>query len=112
MTGDFPKKGDVYWVSLDPTIGSETKKTRPCLVISNDKGNQASNIIIIAPITSKIDKIYSFEVSVFIAGKKGKVMIQQCRAIDKSRLGKKECCVNSDIIYQVDEAIRITFGLS
>ena len=112
MIGNFPKRGSVYWVSLDPAIGSETKKTRPCLIISNDSGNEASGMVIVAPITSKVKKIYSFEVEVTISGKRGKVMVNQCRTIDKSRLGKKECSLDFEVMEEVNEAIRITFGIS
>lgn len=112
MSGNFPKRGNVYWVSLDPTVGSETRKTRPCLLVSNDQGNQVSNTVIVAPITSKVKKIYSFEVEVTVAGKKGKVMLNQCRAVDKTRLGKQECVFDEDVMAAVDDAIRIAFGLA
>ncbi len=111
MTGNFPKRGSVYWVCLDLTIGSEPKKTRPCLVVSNDSANEASGIVIVAPITSKAKKIYSFEVAVVIVGKSGKVMLNQCRAIDKARLGKKECPLDFEAMEQVDEAVRVAFGI-
>ena len=112
MTGKFPRRGEVFWVSLDPSVGSETKKTRPCLVVSNDKGNEVSDMVIVAPITSKVKKIYSFEVGVSIAGKAGKIMLNQCCVIDKSRIGKKESLLNSDTMGQVDEALKIVFALS
>jgi mRNA interferase MazF len=54
MVRIFPRRGEIYWVNLEPTIGSETQKTRPGLIISNDIGNEMSNMVIIAPITSKI----------------------------------------------------------
>lgn len=111
MTGRFPKRGDVYWVLLDPSIGHETRKTRPCLVVSNDKGNEHSHTVLIAPITSKTKKLYSFEAKVSISGKDGKIMLDQCRAVDKSRLGKMECHVDNGVMADVDEAIRIVFGL-
>jgi mRNA interferase MazF len=112
MTGNFPKRGEVYWVSLDPAIGAETRKTRPCLIISNDKGNEASGTVIIAPITSKVKRVYSFEVETFIADRKGKIMVNQCRTIDKTRLGKLECQLDGETMNGVDEAIRITFGIA
>lgn len=112
MTGNFPKRGSVYWVSLDPAVGSETRKTRPCLILSNNQGNEFSNTIVVAPITSKIKKIYSFEVKVSVDGKQGKVMVNQCRTVDKSRLGKMICALDSEVMEDVNEAIRIVFGLS
>ena len=111
MNGNFPQKGDVYWVALDPTIGSETQKTRPCLVISNDEGNSVSKLIIIAPITSKVKTIYPFEVATCVAGKKAKIMLNQCRCVDKLRLKKMECHLTAETMNEVDEAIKVVFGL-
>ena len=112
MTGNFPRRGSIYWVSLDPSIGSETKKTRPCMIISNDQGNEFSQTVIVAPVTSKIKKVYSFEVQIEIEGKKGKIMLNQCRTVDKSRLGTMICVFNGDVMEGVNNAIRIAFGLT
>jgi len=68
----FPKRGEIYWVNLDPTIGSETKKTRPAVIISNDIGNETSKIVILAPITSKVKNIYPFEAKTSVNGKPAK----------------------------------------
>jgi mRNA interferase MazF len=111
MAGKFPRRGDVYWVALDPTIGSETKKTRPCLVVSNDLGNELSDLVILAPITSKISRIYPYNVKVNVKGKDGKVMLNQVRAIDKARIGELICSFDTETMDLVDEALRIVFGL-
>jgi len=115
MTGKkniFPKRGEIYWVNLDPTVGSETKKIRPALIVSNDVGNEMSAVVIIAPITSKIKKVYSFEVEVSVKGKHGKVMLNQCRAIDKSRLAGKIDSIGDELMKLVEDAIKVAFGLS
>jgi len=109
---DFPKRGEIYWVNLEPTIGAETKKTRPGLVISNDIGNEVSKIVMVAPITSKNSNVYPFEVKMILERKHSKVMLNQCRAIDKSRLLKKIDSVDNDTMKAVEEAIKIVFGLS
>jgi mRNA interferase MazF len=108
----FPRRGEVYWVNLEPTIGAETKKTRPGLIVSNDIGNEVSKIIMIAPITSKVAHIYPFEVKVVVNTKPAKIMLNQCRAIDKSRLIDKIQSLDIDVMKEVDEAIKIVFGLS
>jgi mRNA interferase MazF len=82
------------------------------LVISNDRGNEHAHTVIVAPITSKTKNLYSFEARVSISGKDGKIMLDQCRAVDKSRLGKMECHVDKDVMDEVNEAIRIVFGLA
>jgi len=111
MTGNFPRRGEVYWTSLDPTIGTETKKTRPCLIVSNDIGNEVSDLVIMAPITSKISKVYPYNVKVSVGGKDGKVMLNQIRAMDKSRIGKLICSLDKETMEQVDEALRIVLEL-
>jgi mRNA interferase MazF len=109
---DFPKRGEIYWVHLDPTIGEETQKTRPALVVSNDIGNEMSTIIIIAPITSKVKNIYPFEAKISVDGNPGKIMLNQCRAVDKSRLTDKIGVVDQETMKSVDDALKIVFGLS
>lgn len=107
----FPKRGEIYWVELDPARGSETQKTRPCLIVSNDIANEYSLLVSVAPITSKIKKVYPFEVETIVAGKNGKIMLNQCRAIDKSRLKGKIEDVDHTVMIAVEEAIKIVYGI-
>ncbi len=79
---------DIYVVSLDPTLGSEIKKTRPCVVISPDEMNHNINTVIIAPMTSSIKK-YPTRVPIEFHGKKGQIVLDQIRTVDKARLIKK-----------------------
>jgi len=82
------KRFDVYQVSLDPTVGSEIKKTRPCLVISPDEMNRNIRTVIIAPMTSA-QKEYPTRVSCTFQKKNGQIVLDQLRTIDKARLIKK-----------------------
>jgi mRNA interferase MazF len=110
---EIAKRGDVYWVALDPTIGSEINKTRPGLIVSNDVASQCARVLLIAPITSKkVDIIHPFEVAISLNGKQGKVLLNQCRAIDKRRLVRKIASTDAATMKLVDEAIKIAFGLS
>jgi len=79
---------DVYLVSLDPTKGSEIKKSRPCVIISPDEMNQALNTVIIAPMTSTI-RHYPTRAQVTFQSKKGEIALDQIRTVDKQRLYKK-----------------------
>ncbi|MGB0289060.1 type II toxin-antitoxin system PemK/MazF family toxin [Aequoribacter sp.] len=81
-------RGDVYWVELDPTVGSEIRKTRPCLIISPDDMNQVLPRVIIAPITSKGQRL-GCRPEVIIKGKRGRVLLDQIRTVDKKRLQGK-----------------------
>ena len=110
------KRGDIWLVNLDPTIGHEIKKSRPALIIQNDIGNKYSPITIIAPITSQgIEKIYPIEVLLDKKNselkKDSKVLLNQIRAIDKRRLIKKLGKVNPEVIERVKDAIKISLGL-
>ncbi len=79
---------DVFLVSLDPTAGHEIKKTRPCLVISPDEMNHNISTVIVAPMTTK-GKGYPTRVSCTFQGKRGQIVLDQIRTIDKDRLVKR-----------------------
>lgn len=108
----FPKRGEVYWVNLDPTVGAEINKTRPALVISNDDGNECSQRIIVAPITSSVKTVYPFEVKVEIADKEGKVLLDQLRSVDKKRLSKKLSVLEYQSMQLVNKALKIALALT
>jgi len=78
---------DVHLISLDPTKGSEIRKTRPCLIISPNEMNKHIRTVIIAPMTSTI-KNYPTRVTTTFQGKKGQIVLDQIRTVDKSRLIK------------------------
>ena len=82
------KRFDVYLVNLDPTIGSEIKKTRPCLVISPDEMNRYINTVIVAPMTTK-GRDYPTRVACKFQGKQGQIVLDQIRTVDKARLIKR-----------------------
>lgn len=79
---------EIYWVSLDPTKGSEIKKTRPCVIVSPKEMNDSLKTVIIAPLTSTLHD-YPTRINVFVKGKKGQVVLDQLRTVDKKRLGAK-----------------------
>jgi len=82
------KRGEVYWVNLDPTIGAEIKKTRPALIISPDDLNAALPRVIIAPLTSKGQPL-GCRPKVRFAGKSARILLDQLRSVDKQRLAGK-----------------------
>lgn len=109
---DYPKRGDVYWVRLDPTVGSETKKTRPCIIISNNAQNKKSSRVIIAPVTSQVKKIYPFEAYVEVNDKMGKALLDQIKTVDKQRLGNRICATDNETMMRVDAALKISLSLN
>ena len=79
---------EVYLVNLDPTVGSEIQKTRPCLVISPDEMNDAIATVIVAPMTTK-GRDYPTRINCQFQGKDGQIVLDQIRTVDKARLVKK-----------------------
>ncbi len=111
----LPKRGEVYYVNFDPTMGVEIKKTRPALIIQNDIGNTYSHATIVAAITSAKKEISPYEV--FLKSGEGGlqkdsiVLLNQIRTIDKKRLGKRLGMLSSESIKRIDLAVEISLGL-
>jgi mRNA interferase MazF len=82
------KRFEVYLINLDPTIGSEIRKTRPCLIISPDEMNRFIKTVIVAPLTSK-GRTYPTRVACKFQGKQGQVVLDQIRTVDKVRLVRR-----------------------
>lgn len=105
-------KGDIYLVNLDPTIGNEINKTRPGLIVSNNVGNNNSNVVIIAPISSNTKNIYPFNILLKNELKKeSKVLLEQVRCIDKKRLVKYLTSISNEKIDDANNALKIVFEL-
>lgn len=112
-----PKRGEIYLTALDPTVGQEIQKTRPALVIQNDISNRVTNVTIVAPITSTV-RFPLNPVHVLLTADQNTglsvvsiALLNQVRAVDRSRLVKRLGKVDARTLEQVDEAIRISMGL-
>lgn len=101
---------EVYLVNLDPTIGREIKKTRPCLIISPDEINRNIGTVIIAPMTTK-GRAYPTRVAVRFQGKDGQIVLDQLRTIDKRRLVKKLGAISGPTPVKVLNALASLFAL-
>ena len=110
------KRGDVFYVNLDPTKGSEQAGTRPVLVIQNDVGNDYAPTVIVAPLTTKsFTKRYPTNVNIpkGTAGLKedSTVLLSQIRTIDKGRLERKLGHLPAPLLREVGEAIKVSLGV-
>jgi mRNA interferase MazF len=94
------KRFDVYLINLDPTIGSEIRKTRPCLIISPDEMNRFIKTVIVAPMTTK-GHAYPTRVACKFQGKQGQVVLDQIRTVDKARLVRKLGRIDSQTRVEV-----------
>jgi len=115
MTG-YPKKGEIYLVNFDPTIGHEVKKKRPALILSNNIHNQYSPLVTVAPLSSNTNKIYPFEVYVpkksTGLNENSKIMIIQLRSMDKKRLLNKIGNIeDKEITNKINKVISEHFDL-
>ncbi len=103
------KRFDIYLVTLNPTVGSEIQKTRPCIVVSPDEINILKTVII-APLTSKgFD--FVFRPRIEFDGKEGLVVLDQIRAVDKARLVKKIGRVDTDKAKEIAQTLVEMFAL-
>ena len=109
------RRGEIFLVNFDPTVGAEAKKTRPAVVVSNDINNAHSPIVSISPITSNVTKVYSFEVEILpgVGGLKtrSKVMVNQTRAVDKIRLINKLGHLPAEIMEDINRALKLHYDL-
>ena len=112
---DFPRRGEIWLVRLDPTVGSEIKKTRPALIISNNIANRYSDLITALPITKKGSKVFPYEAGLpddtLGLSKPSKIKCNQVRSIDKQRLLKLMGHVDFSNLLAVEEALKLHLGL-
>ena len=112
------RRGEVYWVNLDPAVGAEIRKRRPALVVSNDISNLHSLTVTVAPLTSAgTDRAYPFQVKLppGTCGHKEttKVKVEQIRTVDKTRLvGQSLGSLSEDLMLKVDAALRLHLALT
>ena len=112
----FPRRGEVYLVNFDPSMGAEIQKTRPALILQNDIANRSSPITIIAAVTSQYDEpLYPTEVLLKPPEggmlKNSVVLLNQIRSVDKQRLVRQLGTLRSETMNKVDWAIQLSLGL-
>jgi mRNA interferase MazF len=110
------RRGDIFYADLNPVIGSEQGGIRPVLVVQNDVGNKYSPTVIIAAITSQIDKAklpthIELQSEDYGLEKDSVILLEQLRTIDKRRLKEKITILDQDTMVKVDEALKVSLGL-
>ena len=106
-----PKRGEVYWVNLDPTIGSEIKKRRPCAVLSIDALNRQRNHVVVIPLSSQGTPRPPIVVAVPSMDVTATARIDQIRTVDKARLGARMTELNKQDIEAMENSLRVVLGL-
>ena len=105
------KRGEVWWVSFDPSVGGEIRKRRPALIISNDISNRYLNRVQVVPLTSKLKNLYPSETYVAIGGRRSKAMADQLTTVSKLRFGSRIGRVSHADLKKVEQVVRVQLGL-
>lgn len=110
------KRGDIYYANLYPIIGCEQDGIRPVVVIQNEMANEYSPVVLIAPLTSRVDSKPKLGTHVYV-DKNGKIthnsiiLMEQIRVLDKSRLGSYICTLNKEKLQEIDKALICSFQI-
>src|SRR5439155_25471497 len=101
----YPRRGEVWWVSFDPSIGGEIQKTRPAIVISNADANNALNRVIVIQITSQVAKVYPAQALIILNGEQRKAMPDPITTASKQRFKTKLGNLSRDDVTAVETAV-------
>ena len=106
-----PRRGEIWGVRLDPTTGSEIKKTRPCLLMGTNVLNERRRTVVVIPLTSLPDAAPPLIVPVTCGGKRAMAVVDQIRAVSKERLARRMGEASVDDLVAIEEALRLVLEL-
>ncbi len=105
------KRGEVWWVNLEPAVGGEIRKKRPAVIVSNDAANKHLNRVQVVPLTSQVGRVYPSETLVTLKGKRGKAMADQLTTVSKMRLSNSAGNLSDAEMQQVERTIKVQLNM-
>jgi len=106
------KRGDVYWLAFDPSVGGEIQKTRPAVIVSNDAANAALNRMLVVPLSSQIGRVYPGEALIELNGETRKAMADQLTTASKQRFRSRLGQISAEDMSKIEGAILMQLGMS
>ena len=104
------RRGEVWWVNFDPSVGGEIKKQRPAVIISNDSSNKYLNRLQVVPLSTQIGHIYPSEALIMLNGRPGKAMADQLTTVSKLRLSNRAGKLTENDMSEVEQIVLLQLG--